>query len=172
MISRITASLATVIAVAAIGVPTPAAHADEFNICPSGLTGVATADTSCAFADNVRAAQLAQPGPIVSAYSPVTQQTYLMQCVAAVTQIWPQAMRCAGVNTYGANLVVFISTASSGTGSGDQSGTSGQATSTPAAGVGTDSPDSPYINNPGIGCTWVNGYTRSDGTRVRGHVRC
>lgn len=166
------AALAAAFAVAAIGVAAPAAHADEFSICPSGLTGVGTADTSCAFADNVHAAQLAQPGPVVRAFSPVTQQNYTMQCVDTVTQTWPKAMRCAGVNTYGVDLVVFISIPSSGTGSGDQSDTSGQATSAPAAGVGADSPDSPYVNTPGIGCTWVNGYTRSDGTRVRGHMRC
>ena len=32
------------------------ASAENFTICPSGVSGVSTADTSCAFADNVRRA--------------------------------------------------------------------------------------------------------------------
>ncbi|BCI52228.1 hypothetical protein NIIDNTM18_15060 [Mycolicibacterium litorale] len=32
--------------------------------------------------------------------------------------------------------------------------------------------DAPSANVPNIGCTWVNGYTKKDGTRVRGHYRC
>lgn len=30
----------------------------------------------------------------------------------------------------------------------------------------------PSLNVPNIGCTWVNGYTKKNGTRVRGHWRC
>jgi hypothetical protein len=30
----------------------------------------------------------------------------------------------------------------------------------------------PGINAPDIGCTWVDGYTKKNGTRVRGHWRC
>lgn len=30
----------------------------------------------------------------------------------------------------------------------------------------------PSFSTPNIGCTWVNGYTKKNGTRVRGHWRC
>ncbi|WP_231737713.1 DUF732 domain-containing protein [Mycobacterium sp. IS-1742] len=33
-------------------------------------------------------------------------------------------------------------------------------------------PDAPSANVPNIGCTWVDGYTKKNGTRVRGHYRC
>lgn len=35
-------------------------------------------------------------------------------------------------------------------------------------------PPSAYVPNMGVpaGCTWVDGYTKKNGTRVRGHVRC
>ncbi len=33
-------------------------------------------------------------------------------------------------------------------------------------------PSAPSIGVPSIGCTWVDGYTKKDGTRVRGHYRC
>lgn len=35
-------------------------------------------------------------------------------------------------------------------------------------------PPSAYVPNVGMpsGCTWVNGYTKKNGTRVRGHMRC
>ncbi len=84
------------------------ANADNFNICPSGESGVSTADTSCAFADNVRWAWYGQPGTIVTAYSPVTHQSYAMQCTSTTTTYWYEAKRCVGVNAYGAGLIVFI----------------------------------------------------------------
>src|SRR5690349_6837757 len=84
------------------------AHADEFTVCPSGMSGVSTYDTSCAFADNVRWAWYSQPGNIVTAYSPVTSQLYTMQCTPATTTYWPEAKRCVGVNSYGAGLIVFV----------------------------------------------------------------
>ena len=52
------------------------ASADNFTVCPSGMSGVSTDDTSCAFADNVRWAWYSQPGTIVTAYSPVTGLAY------------------------------------------------------------------------------------------------
>ena len=61
------------------------ANAENFNICPSGESGVSTADTSCAFADNVRWAWYSQPGTIVTAYSPVTGLYYTMQCTSTST---------------------------------------------------------------------------------------
>ena len=84
------------------------ASADVFTVCPSGMSGVATDDTSCAFADNVRWAWYSQPGTIVTAYSPVTHQSYTMQCTSTATNFWPVAKRCVGVNSYGVGLIVFI----------------------------------------------------------------
>lgn len=166
------------------GAALPTANAEEFTVCPSGRTGVATDDTSCAFAENVRSAWLAQPGNVVTAFSPVTQQTYTMQCASTVTDSWPVAERCVGVNSYGVGLIVFIATPSGG-GSGpvgqsaippEQSGVSA-----PSVGIGVDSPNIPNVNAPNtlpnvnapnVGCTWVDGYTRSNGTHVSGYLRC
>jgi hypothetical protein len=54
-------SLAAMTAVAALGITTPPAHADElFTVCPSGTSGVATAVTSCRFAESVRRAWIAR----------------------------------------------------------------------------------------------------------------
>ena len=84
------------------------ASADNFTVCPSGMSGVSTDDTSCAFADNVRWAWYSQPGNIVTAYSPVTHQSYAMQCTPTATTFWTVAKRCVGVNSYGVGLIVFI----------------------------------------------------------------
>ena len=84
------------------------ASAKNFDVCPSGMSGVSTADTSCAFADNVRWAWYSQPGTIVTAYSPVTHQAYTMQCTPTTTTFWTVAKRCVGVNGYGVGLIVFI----------------------------------------------------------------
>ena len=170
--TRAVGALAAVgIGVLAVGIGAPDANADEFIVCPSGVTGVATEDTSCAFADNVRAAWLTQPGAVVSAYSPITQQSYLMQCDSTVTSSWPSALRCTGVNSYGVSLIVFIamSPGSSGQSANNPEQLTGSGSS---VGVGADSPDLPSVDGPNIGCTWVNGYTRSNGTRVSGYMRC
>lgn len=96
-------------AAAATGIAMAApAGADNFTVCPSGRSGVATADTSCAFADNVHHAWYSQPGAIVTAYSPVTKQAYTMQCSSTATTFWPEAKRCVGVNSYGVGLIVYI----------------------------------------------------------------
>lgn len=85
------------------------AKADTFDTCPSGLTGVATADTSCAFADSVRASFYSQLGWNPIALSPVTGKFYTMQCARAwTTNNWYAPKRCWGVNEYGVALVVFI----------------------------------------------------------------
>lgn len=81
---------------------------ENFKICPSGLSGVASGETSCAFADSVRSSWYSDPGPAVVAYSPVTHQSYLMHCAPAVTDVWPEAVRCAGTNAQGTVLVVYI----------------------------------------------------------------
>ncbi len=86
----------------------PAANAEVFSVCPSGMSGVSTDDTSCAFADNVRWAWYSQPGTIVTAYSPVTNQSYSMQCTPTETTYWDVAKRCVGINSYGVGLVVYI----------------------------------------------------------------
>lgn len=100
-------ALAGLAAAGSIGFAAPAG-AEEFTVCPSGMSGVTTEDTSCAFADNVRYSWYAQPGAIVTAYSPVTRQAYTMQCTATGTTFWREAKRCVGVNSYGAGLIVFV----------------------------------------------------------------
>ncbi len=153
----------------------PAARADELTVCPSGLTGVATEDTSCAFAENVRAAWLARPGAVVPAYSPVTQQSITMQCSSWATDTWPEAQRCVGVNSAGVGLIVFIAPGSGGPGSPAGLPAMGPAqpmSPAPPVGIDGNSPNLPSVNTPNIGCTWVDGYTRSNGTRVSGYFRC
>lgn len=100
---------ATAAAVAAGLLAAAPAGADDFTVCPSGMSGVATEDTSCAFADNVRYSWYAQPGTIITAFSPVTGQTYTMQCTSTMTNVWGEAKRCVGVNASGHGLIVFIS---------------------------------------------------------------
>jgi len=70
---------------AAFIIPAPEAQAGPgFLVCPSGVTGVATLQTSCAFADNVRTAYFSQDPPVVLAYSPVTRAAYFMYCVSGI----------------------------------------------------------------------------------------
>jgi hypothetical protein len=88
--------------------PPGAGPLENFKICPSGLSGVASDETSCAFADNVRSSWYSQPGQSVIVYSPVTQQSYLMTCMPATTTIWPGAKRCSGTNAQGTILIVYI----------------------------------------------------------------
>lgn len=83
-------------------------RAEVFDVCPSGLTGVATPDTSCEFADNVRRAWYTQPDTTVIAYSPKTGLFYTMQCRLWPTNMWYGSKRCFGVNAYGAVLIVYI----------------------------------------------------------------
>ncbi|QBP30249.1 hypothetical protein KDW77_gp35 [Mycobacterium phage Pinnie] len=104
--------VAVVVLVAAVGAlwASQRANAEWFDECPSGLSGVATPDTSCAFADNVRAAFYWQPGWTVIATSPVTGKFYTMQCSRTATDVWhwTNPKRCYGVNDAGAVLVVYI----------------------------------------------------------------
>lgn len=94
---------------AALTISAPPVSAEEFTLCPSGMSGVVTEDTSCAFADNVRYSWYAQPGTIITAFSPKTGKTYTMQCTSTMTYIWRNAKRCVGVNDSGAGLIVIIS---------------------------------------------------------------
>lgn len=82
---------------------------ENFRLCPSGLTGVASAETSCAFADNVRRAWYSQPGSVVTAFSPVTGRLYTMRCAGADTDAWSTSQRCTGTNPQGDPLIVYIS---------------------------------------------------------------
>ena len=103
------AALSATLAVgASVGLATPA-HAYEFELCPSGLSGVVTNDTSCVFADSVRYSWYAQPGTVITAFSPKTQKMYTMQCTRTNTDIWSNPKRCVGVNDAGAGLIVIIS---------------------------------------------------------------
>ena len=100
---------AAVTVAAALTLAAPAQADDYFTVCPSGYTGVATEDTSCAFADSVRNAWYAQPGSTVIAYSPKTDLFYTMQCGPAwTTTVWSNPKKCFGVNSFGAVLVVYI----------------------------------------------------------------
>lgn len=102
------ASGAVLIVAFALWVAAPA-KAETFDVCPSGVTGVATSDTSCAFADNVRAAFYTQPGWTVYAYSPVTGKFYTLTCAKAVTTTaWWSPKRCFGINDAGVALVVYV----------------------------------------------------------------
>ena len=92
----------------AVGVLAPPVNADYIRDCPSGMSGVATADTGCAFAENVRWAWYDQPGSTVRAYSPVAERYITMQCARTSTDRWPEAKRCVGVNSYGIGLIVFF----------------------------------------------------------------
>ena len=106
---KIATALSTaLVATASVGLAAPA-HAYEFELCPSGLSGVVTDDTSCAFADSVRYSWYAQPGTVVTAVSPKTQRVYTMQCTGTNTDVWSHAKRCVGVNDFGAGLIVVIS---------------------------------------------------------------
>jgi hypothetical protein len=106
------ASLIGLVVAGAIGAAALAApaQADEgFIVCPDGRSGVATTVTSCAFARNVRSAYLNQDGPIVVAYSPVTDVAYNMQCQGGFTAYLVggaivDSVRCVGGN----NAVVVL----------------------------------------------------------------
>lgn len=104
--------VAVVVLVLALGAPWASTHAkaESFDVCPSGLTGVATADTSCAFADSVRASFYWQPSWTVFAKSPVTGKFYTMQCSRTDTTGtgWLDSKRCFGLNDAGVALIVFI----------------------------------------------------------------
>lgn len=74
-----------------------------FLVCPDGHSGVATGVTSCQFAMNVRGSYLSNGGPEVIAYSPITGQSYDMECVAGYTAHLStgrtvDAVRCVGGN--------------------------------------------------------------------------
>lgn len=104
---KLIAALVMALGLFALASPTPA-QAETATICPSGLTAVATPDTSCEFADNVRANWYSQPGTTIVAYSPKTGLYYTMQCRYQATDAWYNSKRCAGINSFGAVLVVYI----------------------------------------------------------------
>jgi hypothetical protein len=83
-------------------VAAPPSH-ETFLICPDGHSGVATSVTSCQFAMNLRDSYLSDGGPVVSAYSPVTGDTYQMVCHSGLTARLSDgetvnAVRCTGGN--------------------------------------------------------------------------
>lgn len=101
--------VATSAALAAALLLAPTANAEDFTLCPSGMSGVATAATTCEFADNVRYSWYAQPGLTITAFSPVTGNTYKMQCAPTMTDAWGESKRCVGEGSRGNILIVFIS---------------------------------------------------------------
>jgi hypothetical protein len=92
-----------------IGLTAPPANADNFSLCPSGMSGVASYGTTCDFADNVRYPWYAQPGLTITAYSPVTGKTYKMQCAPEITDAWGESKRCVGEGSRSNILIVYIS---------------------------------------------------------------
>lgn len=97
------------VAAAALALAPIATADDPFIPCPSGLSGIATMVTSCPFADNVRRGYFSQGGPEVVAYSPVTGQVYLMDCIAGFTARFIDgevrvAVKCFG----GSNAAVVV----------------------------------------------------------------
>jgi hypothetical protein len=79
-----------------------------FLVCPDGHTGVATTVTSCQFAMNVRDSYLRQGGPTVIAYSPVTGDTYEMECHAGFTSHLSNGLTVDSVRCVGGNNAVVI----------------------------------------------------------------
>lgn len=86
------------------------AKAENFTVCPSGSTGVASADTSCAFAEAVRTSFYWNPSWTVFAKSPVTGKYYTMQCSRTDTTGtgWSDSKRCFGLSDGGDALIVYI----------------------------------------------------------------
>lgn len=109
---RVLLAIAALVLVLAAGALWAAqrAKAETFDVCPSGVSGVASFDTSCAFADAVRASFYWQPSWTIFAKSPVTGKIYTMQCARTDTSGtgWYDSKRCFGVNDAGAVLIVFI----------------------------------------------------------------
>lgn len=104
--------VAVVVLVLALGALWASSHAkaETFDVCPSRLTGVASADTSCAFAENVRRSFYWNPGWTIVTTSPITGKFYTMQCSRTDTTGtgWSDSKRCFGVNDAGAVLVVYV----------------------------------------------------------------
>ena len=110
---NLTAAAALTVGLAATALTSAAAapaHADElFLACPSGHAGIASAVTSCAFAENVRDSYLSQGDQVVTAYSPVTGMYYTMQCGSGFIAhpaygATVPSVRCVGGN----NAVVIV----------------------------------------------------------------
>ena len=81
---------------------------ETFLICPDGHTGVATNVTSCEFAMNVHESYLSQGGPTVIAHSPVTGDTYQMECHPGYTSHLSNGATVNSVRCTGGNDAVVI----------------------------------------------------------------
>ena len=104
----IVAALAA-LSIGLVAAPVAQAYVDEaFLVCPSGRSGVATSVTSCAFAENVRYSYLTQPGSVVTAYSPVTEQYYTMQCGEGFRAYLNNGMTVRSVRCVGGNNAVVV----------------------------------------------------------------
>jgi hypothetical protein len=105
-------ALVAAVLVSAAGMAVAPAHADNmFVMCPSGRDGVSSSVTSCLFADNVRDAFYALGTPTyLRAYSPVTDQVYVMTCIHGFTASFTNGqvlnvVKCVGGND--AEVVVW-----------------------------------------------------------------
>lgn len=90
-----------------VTVTAPPPH-ETFLICPDGHSGVATGVTSCQFAMNVRDSYLRQRGPTVIAYSPVTDDTYEMDCRTGYSATLANGTTVDSVRCTGGNNAVVI----------------------------------------------------------------
>lgn len=79
-----------------------------FLVCPDGRTGVATNVTSCEFALNVHKSYLSQGGTTVVAYSPVTGDSYVMECHGGITSHLNNGLTVDSVRCVGGNNAVVI----------------------------------------------------------------
>ena len=86
----------------------PIVHNETFLICPDGHSGVATGVTSCQFAMNVRDSYLRQRGPTVIAYSPVTGDSYEMDCQTGYSARLADGSTVDSVRCTGGNNAVVI----------------------------------------------------------------
>jgi hypothetical protein len=79
-----------------------------FLVCPDGHTGVATSVTSCEFALNVHRSYLSQGSTTVIAYSPVTGDSYAMECHGGFTSRLNNGTTIDSVRCVGGNNAVVI----------------------------------------------------------------
>ncbi|CQD11798.1 hypothetical protein BN1232_02217 [Mycobacterium lentiflavum] len=103
----VTVTQTAVVAPPPVTVTAPPAD-ETFLICPDGHSGVATGVTSCQFAMNVRTSYLRQGGPTVIAYSPVTGDSYEMDCRTGYSARLANSMTVNSVRCVGGNNAVVI----------------------------------------------------------------
>jgi hypothetical protein len=79
----------------------PTAHADVFDVCPGGHAGVVGGHTSCTFANIVSQVYFATRSSQFVAYSPVTNQSYVMTCVGSYPAYFTDGSERISTRCYG-----------------------------------------------------------------------